>query len=229
MNNPKVMIVEDEKKIAGVLGDYFKKDGYAVFCVHHGNDVLPFLNGEDLDLIVLDLMLPGMDGLSICREIRKFSSIPIIILTARIEKEDVLLGLDLGADDYILKPFSPREVVARARAVLRRTLGEIPAERVTLGPFLLRIPNREFRINGSLVRMTPNEFGIVKVLMSSPGRVFSREELVGLVQGYQIDGYKRTIDTHVKNLRKKISAHLPGRDVIHSVYGSGYRFSLEEN
>ncbi|MBU1342506.1 MAG: winged helix-turn-helix domain-containing protein, partial [Proteobacteria bacterium] len=179
-----------------------------------------------LDLILLDIMLPGMDGKKILREIRKFSSIPIIMLTARIEEIDILLGLELGADDYILKPFSPREVVARVKAVLRRTREDINPEKIIIGPFSLSPQCHEVKINDRVLKITPNEFGILKTMVSRPNRVFSRGELVGRVQGYNFDGYNRTIDTHIKNLRKKIAAHLPGTEVIHSVYGTGYKFSL---
>ncbi|MFA5904341.1 MAG: response regulator [Desulfobacula sp.] len=229
MNRPEILIVEDDIKIAAILSDYFKSHDFIVSVLYRGDHVLAFLNGQQPDLILLDLMLPGMDGITLCREIRKFSMVPIIMLTARVEETDILLGLDLGADDYILKPFSPRQVVARAKAVLRRSRDDYAAGTVRTGPFSLNLQNREFRIHQTLIKITPNEFGILKTLMADPGRVFSRMELVARVQGYECEGYHRTIDTHIKNLRKKIAGHLPGKDVIHSIYGTGYRFSLDNN
>ena len=229
MTRPDILIVEDEIKIAAVLSDYFKSNDFNVFVLYRGDHVLAFMNQQPLDLILLDLMLPGMDGINICREIRKISVIPIIMLTARVEETDILLGLELGADDYILKPFSPRQVVARVKAVLRRSREDTFARTIRIGPFSLNIQSREVRIHNTLLKITPNEFGILKALMAAQGKVFSRSELVGMVQGYEFEGYNRTIDTHIKNLRKKIAEHLPGKDVIHSVYGTGYRFSLDIN
>ena len=226
MNRPRILIVEDEVKIASVLSDYFESHRFHVSVLYRGDHVLAFMKQQPPDLILLDLMLPGMDGISLCREIRKTSRVPIIMLTARVEETDILLGLDLGADDYICKPFSPRQVVARAKAVLRRS-GEDPFPRtLETGPFSLNTQSREVRIHNVLLKITPNEYGILKALMTAQGRVFSRTELVGMVQGYEFEGYNRTIDTHIKNLRKKIAEHLPDKDVIHSVYGTGYRFSL---
>ena len=227
MSPLEILIVEDDIKIAAVLSDYFKSDDFNVVVLYRGDRVLAFLNQQHPDLILLDLMLPGMDGITLCREIRKFSMVPVIMLTARVEETDILLGLDLGADDYICKPFSPRQVVARAKAVLRRCREDTSTRTIQAGPVFLNIRNREVRIHNILIKMTPNEFGILKAMMADPGRVFSRMELVGMVQGYECEGYNRTIDTHIKNLRKKIAGHLPGKDVIHSVYGTGYRFSLD--
>ena len=227
MNPPGILIVEDDKKIAAILSDYFKSHGFIVSVLYRGDHVLAFLTGQQPDLILLDLMLPGTDGITLCREIRKFSMIPVIMLTARVEETDILLGLELGADDYIVKPFSPRQVVARVKAVLRRSRENTFIRTIQTGPLSLDLQNREFRIHHTLIKITPNEFGILKILMADPGRVFSRMELVSMVQGYECEGYHRTIDTHIKNLRKKIAGHLPGKEVIHSVYGTGYRFSLD--
>ena len=179
-------------------------------------------------LIVLDLMLPGMDGMEICREIRKFSRIPIIMITARVEEIDRVLGLELGADDYICKPFSPREVVARVKAVLRRIGPEPEATPLAVGPISLDPANRGVTVHGEALELTPSEFGLLKVLMARPGRVFSRNELLNQVQGYSYEGYDRTIDTHVKNLRKKLAEKLPGQEIIRTVYGVGYKFDFFE-
>lgn len=227
MNRPDILIVEDEIKIASILADYFKSNDFNVFVLYRGDHVLSFMNRQPLDLILLDIMLPGMDGTMVCREIRKTSTIPIIMLTARVQETDLLLGLELGADDYIKKPFSPREVVARAKTVLRRSREDTFARMIRIGPFYLNTQSREVRINDILLKITPNEYGILKAMMTAQGKVFSRSELVGMVQGYEFEGYNRTIDTHIKNLRKKIAGHLPDREVIHSIYGTGYRFSLD--
>lgn len=227
MNRPDILIVEDEIKIASILADYFKSNDFNVFVLYRGDHVLSFMNRQPLDLILLDIMLPGMDGTMVCREIRKTSTIPIIMLTARVQETDLLLGLELGADDYIKKPFSPREVVARAKTVLRRSREDTFARVIRIGPFYLNTQSREVRINDILLKITPNEYGILKAMMTAQGKVFSRSELVGMVQGYEFEGYNRTIDTHIKNLRKKIAGHLPDREVIHSIYGTGYRFSLD--
>ena len=181
------------------------------------------------DLMVLDLMLPGMDGLDVCRELRKKWEIPVIMLTARVDEADRLIGLELGADDYICKPFSPREVVARVKAVLRRVQrpssgSDVP---ITLGEITL-IP-RQFRVvaGEKELRLTPSEFGLLKALMAYPERVFTRTELLNMVQGYHYEGYDRTIDSHVKNLRRKLAEVLAGRRIIEAVYGVGYRVSSQ--
>jgi two-component system response regulator BaeR len=227
LNYPHILIVEDEVKIASILSDYFLSHHFNASVLYRGDHVLAFMKQQSPDLILLDLMLPGMDGISLCREIRKTSRVPIIMLTARVEEADILLGFDLGADDYICKPFSPRQVIARAKAVLRRSREDIFTRNIETGPFSLDTQSREVRIHGILLKITPNEYGILKALMTAEGRVFSRMELVGMVQGYEFEGYNRTVDTHIKNLRKKIAEHLPDKDVIHSVYGTGYRFSLD--
>ena len=218
-----ILIVEDEKKIAELLRDYLKQAGFDTHILTRGDNVIPWIKNNSLDLILLDLMLPGMNGIEVCRDIRKFSQIPIIMITAQTEEIDRLLGLELGADDYISKPFSPREVVARVKAVLRRVVqsSSVGNEIKALG-MRLNAETHQIWINEQEVSFTPVEFGLLKVFISNPERVFSREELLNKVQGYDFVGYDRTIDTHVKNLRKKLSKH--GIDnAIFSVYGVGYR------
>ena len=218
-----ILIVEDEKKIAELLRDYLKQAGFDTHILTRGDNVIPWIKNNSLDLILLDLMLPGMNGIEVCRDIRKFSQIPIIMITAQTEEIDRLLGLELGADDYISKPFSPREVVARVKAVLRREGPTSSAghEIKAIG-MRLNAETHQIWINEQEVSFTPVEFGLLKVFISNPERVFSREELLNKVQGYDFVGYDRTIDTHVKNLRKKLSKH--GIDnAIFSVYGVGYR------
>ena len=221
-----ILIVEDETKIAELLRDYLEAASFAVSCLYQGDGVVSAVKENPPDLVLLDVMLPGKDGMEICRAIRKFSTVPIIMITARIEEIDRLIGLQLGADDYICKPFSPREVVARVKAVLRRVHPDPDAGRlVVAGPIRLDEETHQVTIDDEDLKLTPSEFGLLKVMMTHPGRVFSRNELINKVQGYDFEGYDRTIDTHVKNLRKKIDARLPGQEVITTVYGLGYKFS----
>ena len=170
-------------------------------------------------------MLPGMDGIAICREVRKASNVPIIMLTAKVEEVDRLIGLEIGADDYVCKPFSPREVVARVKAVLRRARPAEMPRRLAAGTIVLEEDARRVTAAGQLIALTPSEFGLLQVLMAAPERVFSRSELLDKVQGYRFEGYDRTIDSHIKNLRRKIAEHLPDQDVIQTIYGVGYKFS----
>ncbi len=224
MTKRHVLIVEDEKKIADVLCDYLGASGYTTCQVARGDLVIPHIKQSKPDIILLDIMLPGLNGMDICREIRKFSSLPIIMITAKVEEIDRLIGLEIGADDYICKPFSPREVVARVKAILRRVYRETESDNLAVGPVLLKQMSREVWISDHLITLTPSEFNLLKLLMSHPGRVFSRRELVDKILGYDFDGYDRTIDTHVKNLRKKIASRLPDIEIIISVYGVGYKF-----
>jgi len=221
-----VLIVEDEKKIAAVLGDYLQGAGYKISFLERGDVVAGTVKKNRPDLILLDVMLPGMDGMEVCREVRKFSNVPIIMITARVEEIDRLIGLELGADDYICKPFSPREVVARVKAVLRRVHAEPAEDYIRLGPIVLNVETRQVTVEEQALELTPSEFGLLKVLMSHPNRVFSRNELLNQVQGYDFEGYDRTIDTHVKNLRKKIAEKLPNQEFIATVYGVGYKLTI---
>ncbi len=226
MANKSILIVEDESKIANLLSDYLKNAGFSPLVLNRGDIVVSQVKKQPPDLILLDIMLPGKDGMEVCREIRKFSDIPIIMITARVEEIDRLIGLELGADDYICKPFSPREVVARVKAVLRRIHNEPQEKKLHVGPINMDEDLREVKVQDNIVKLTPSEFGLLKILMSQPNRVFSRNELLNQVQGYDFDGYDRTIDSHIKNLRKKVAEHLPGHDIIRSVYGVGYKLDL---
>ena len=228
MSEEKIWVVEDEPKIADLLRDYLVQAGYRVTCLDRGDRVLEEIRREVPALILLDLMLPGMDGVSVCREVRKTSNVPVIMVTARVEDVDRLIGLEVGADDYVCKPFNPREVVARVRAVLRRASPQEPPRRYNAGPFSLDEETYRVTVSGRELELTPNEFALLKTLMAHPDRVFRRQELLDRVQGYSYEGYDRTIDTHVKNLRRKIAAHLGDREVIRTVYGVGYTFSLRE-
>ena len=223
-----ILVVEDEIKIAKLLEDYLKSAGYAVSIQDRGDNVLSMVEKNPPDLMLLDIMLPGMDGMEICREIRKFSQIPIIMITARIEEIDRILGLEIGADDYICKPFSPREVVARVKVLLKRVYPVSESQRpsgkkIVFESMTLDEETHEVAVDGIALNLTPSEFGLLRLMMERPNRVFSRNELIHRVLGYSFDGYDRTIDTHIKNLRKKISSVLPNQDIIHTVYGVGYK------
>lgn len=221
----RILIVEDEPKLAEVLRDYLVADGASVDVLHHGDDALPALRLSVPDLVLLDLMLPGTDGLSICRELRRFSTVPIIMVTARVEEIDRLLGLELGADDYICKPFSPREVVARVRALLRRT--QAWQQAVAAGPGAeLELDDERFeaRWRSRKLDLTPVEFRLLKALAHRPGHVLSRAQLLEqLYMDHRIVS-DRTVDSHIKNLRRKFDEIEAGSDPIRSIYGVGYKY-----
>lgn len=220
-----ILVAEDEVKIAGVLRDYLTKVGYRVACLGRGDQVIPYVRHKQPSLILLDLLLPGMDGMEICREVRKFSEVPIIMITARVEEIDRLLGLELGADDYVCKPFSPREVVARVKAVLRRVYAPATDKTLVSGEISLIPETHQVLVGGHEIKLTPCEYNLLKTLLNHPNRIFSRNELINIVQGYDFEGYERTIDSHIKNLRKKIAGYLPGQEVISTIYGVGYKLN----
>ena len=223
----RVLVVEDEERIAAILLDYLRSAGYETDWVSDGSKVEDAVASQPPDLILLDLMLPGKGGMEICRDIRKSSEVPIIMVTARAEEIDRLLGLELGADDYICKPFSPREVVARVKAVLKRTRQSAPVSAPASGnPFDIDEKAMRIAVNGQRLDLTPTEYRLLKMLSSQPGRVFSRTQLLDQCYFEGQEVFDRAIDSHVKNLRKKVAGALPDRDVIHSVYGVGYRFEL---
>lgn len=224
-----ILVVEDEAKIVGILKDYLVKAGFKVSGLERGDAVVPFVRQKPPCLILLDLMIPGLDGMEVCREIRKFSSVPIIMITARVEEIDRLLGLELGADDYICKPFSPREVVARVKAVLRRSYAPPAEKTVMAGEIGLVHETHQVLVGEHELKLTPCEYNLLKTLLSHPNRLFSRNELINVVQGYDYDGYDRTIDSHIKNLRKKIAKYLPGKEVICTVYGMGYKLMASQD
>lgn len=221
-----VLIVEDESKIAELLRDYLVAAGFPVTIIGRGDSALAEVRSHPPTLVLLDIMLPGMDGMEVCREIRKFSTVPIIMITARVEEIDRIVGLELGADDYVCKPFSPREIVARVKAVLRRSQPQPIEQQLKAGPVSMDCATREVSVGGKRVSLTPNEFALLKALMARPNRVFTRGELLDLVQGYSFDGYERTIDSHIKNLRKKLAVGLPEGEVISTVYGVGYKLGV---
>ncbi len=219
--NGSILIVEDEEKLARLLAEYLEQSGYQAFCLADGEAVPPWVRLHAPDLVLLDLMLPHRDGLEVCKEIRAFSTVPIIMITARIEEIDRLLGLELGADDYVCKPFSPREVVARVRTVLRRTNGSLPAAATGL---LLDGQRYRATLRGRDLELTAVEFKLLHFLFATPGRLYSRSQLMDRIYPNERVVSDRTIDSHVKKLRKKIAVVAPGEEFIHSVYGVGYKF-----
>jgi two-component system, OmpR family, alkaline phosphatase synthesis response regulator PhoP len=228
MASKKVLVVDDDTKIVELVKLYLNRDGYTVLTAYDGNEALRLARDSHPDLIVLDIMLPGMDGLQVCRMLRKESSVPIILLTAKTTEQDRIVGLDLGADDYVTKPFSPKELAARVRAVFRR----MPDESLQLGPSELKIgeltinfPQHGVYLGGKPVYLTPVEFKLLGVLIREPNRVFSRAQLIERVLGYDFDGFDRTIDVHILNLRRKLEPVTGSHKFIKTVYGAGYKFS----
>jgi DNA-binding response OmpR family regulator len=225
VNGRKILIVEDETRLVDVLRAYLERDGYRVSAAYNGREALLLARREKPDLILLDLMLPEVDGLEVCRTLRKESEVPIIMLTARSEETDKLIGLELGADDYVTKPFSPREVVARVRTVLRRsrtttTAGE---ETITLGDLVIDQARHEVRRQNEVIAVTPTEFSLLWVLASNRGRVLSRLQLMEKALGESYEGYERTIDAHIKNLRRKIEPDPGHPRYVQTVFGVGYK------
>jgi len=223
MDRKKILIAEDERKIAQVLYDYLIQAGFSAHVLDRGDNVVPYVRNMIPDLILLDLMLPGMDGIEICKELRKFTNVPIIMVTAKVEEIDRLLGLEIGADDYICKPFSPREVVARVKAIMRRVTPHREVTEIEVGPLMLNVTTHQASVNKKQLTLTPSEFELLKVLMSHPGRVFNRSELLYQAQGTTFEAYERTIDSHIKNLRKKIAQKYEEEEIIVSIYGVGYK------
>lgn len=216
----KVLIVEDEPRISSVLRDYLQKAGFSTQEVEDGGQVMETFQSWSPDLLLLDIMLPNVDGLTLCKEVRKISDVPIILISARVEELDRLLGLELGADDYICKPFSPREVVARAKANLRRW----SQEEQESTPLIHHPDRQSFSSHGTHLQLTPTEYRLLDQLYTSPSRVFSRAQLLDTAYDPDQEVSDRVIDSHIKNLRRKLAQVLPGRELIHSVYGVGYRF-----
>ncbi len=221
----RILIVDDERKIVQGLTAYFEQAGFETLSAYDGRSALELARREQPDLMVLDLMLPELDGLEVCRELRRTSNIPIVMLTARVEETDTLIGLELGADDYITKPFSPREVVARARAVLRRTSGALAQAQVFhIGGVRLDLERRSLTVYERPVELTPTEFALLEALMRNAGRPLTRAQLLEAAQDHAYEGYERTIDVHIKNLRRKIEANPAHPQAILTVFGVGYKF-----
>ena len=226
-----ILVVDDDRKTAATIRLYLENAGFGVSVAHDGGDGLQHALASPPDLIVLDLMLPSMSGTDVCRRLRAESEVPIIMLTARTTEQDKLRGLEIGADDYITKPFSPRELVARVQTVLRRTASgrRTGQARVQSGDLTLDLNLHQAWISGNPVSLTPSEFKLLTAFASSPGRVFTRQELVEKAFGYNYDGLDRTVDAHIMNLRKKIESDRLRPSRILTVYGVGYKFSDERN
>lgn len=218
-----VLIVEDEPKLAALLQDYLHAAGFSTRVIEDGREVVRAVRAAPPALLLLDLMLPGRDGLEICRELRGFTRLPIIMMTARVEEIDRLLGLELGADDYICKPYSPREVVARVKAVLRRLHDSSSPQGGGVAGLAIEPESYRAALDGRALELTPVEFRLLEALASHPGRVFSRAALLERLYDDHRIVSDRTVDSHVKNLRRKLGEAAPGRDLIQSVYGVGYR------
>jgi two-component system, OmpR family, response regulator BaeR len=217
----RVLVVEDDPKIAQLLLDYLRAEGFEAHAIADGKQALQQIEQAPPALVILDLMLPGLDGVAVCRGVRQFSEVPILMLTARVDEVDRLLGLDTGADDYVCKPFSPREVMARVRALVRRSDGRVLAAAL---PWQVDDEGLRIAWQGQWLPLTPLEFRMLRLLLSCPGRVFSRAQLLDTAHDDLRDVSDRAIDSHIKNLRRKIQAVEPGCDCIASVYGVGYRF-----
>jgi len=225
--------VDDEPKILNVVSAYLEKEGYQVFTASNGKEALELAERKSPDLIILDLRLPDIAGEEVCQRIRQKRDTPILMLTAKVEEEDKIRGLAIGADDYLTKPFSPRELVARVKAILRRVKVEREPQRDIIsfdnGRLRIDISKHEVLINGKPLSLTPNEFRLLIALARYPGRVYTRSELINKVQGYEYEGYDRTIDAHVKNLRQKIEEDPKNPRYILTVFGVGYKFGGEED
>lgn len=227
VDTPLILIVEDEERLSGLVADYLSAAGFRTARITDGAQALDWIRAHSPDLILLDLMLPGKDGLSICRELRMDSQVPVIMTTARVEEIDRLLGLEFGADDYVCKPYSPRELVARVKAVLRRGAMKAsaegdhasPTDPIALYPHSLRV-----KAQGREIELTAVEFALLQTLYQAPGRIFSRARLMDHIYPDNRIVSDRTIDSHIKKLRRRLTELLPERELIHSVYGVGYRY-----
>lgn len=220
----KILVVDDEERIVNLIEAYLERSGFKVISAYDGKTALTLFHDQRPSLVILDLMLPEIDGLDVARSIRKESGVPIIMLTARTEEADRVSGLELGADDYITKPFSPRELIARVRAVLRRAEGFKPPQRIEASGISIDLESHQVQVKGKGVELTPTEFDLLTVLAQNPGRVFTRLQLLDSLQKYASEGFARTIDTHIKNLRKKIEADPRTPYYIVTVHGIGYKF-----
>jgi len=227
-----VLVVEDERKIRDLVRGYLEREGLGVLTTESGAEAITIARGQEPDLIVLDLGLPDVAGEEVARELRTFSHVPILMLTAKAAEEDRIRGLELGADDYLTKPFSPRELILRVQAILRRSRGgtgdELPLS-LGGGELVIDEARREVSVRGEAVALTPTEFGVLASLARTPGRVYSRFELINRVRGYEFEGYERTIDSHIKNLRQKIERDSRNPEIVLTVLSGGYRLGLERD
>jgi len=229
MGTATILVVDDERKIRDLVRSYLEREGYAVLVADSGQGALEALERANPDLVVLDLMLPDVSGEEVARSVRSHSDLPIIMLTAKAGEDDRVAGLRLGADDYLVKPFSPRELVARVEAVLRRASGGAANGATSLdeGRLVIDRESREVAVDGAAIELTRSEFDLLHALASRPGRVYSRYELITKVQGYDYEGYERTIDAHVKNLRRKLGDDPRHPRYVLTVMGVGYKFGVK--
>jgi DNA-binding response OmpR family regulator len=226
--NRTVLVVDDDKKIVDLVTMYLRRDGYGVLPAYDGQEALDVARRKRPDLVVLDLMLPSLSGMDVCKLLRAESRVPIIMLTARAADEDKLRGLDLGADDYVTKPFNPRELVARVRSVLRRAYPEeAPSDDLRFGELVISFLRHEVTVNGKAASLTPTEFRLLETMVREPGRAFSRSDLLDRAFGYDYEGVERTVDVHIMNLRRKIE-HGGEWRYIATVPGVGYRFEAQQ-
>ncbi|MFC2031995.1 response regulator [Chloroflexota bacterium] len=221
----KILVVDDEKRIVEIVQAYLERDGYQVITAYDGRSALELARNNSPDLIILDLMLPEVSGWDVCRELRRESDVPIIMLTARDGTTDKIIGLELGADDYVTKPFDPKEIISRVRAVLRRSEGKAAVSKAILnvGDIIIDTEKRLVHRGGQNIDLTPIEFELLRVMTENPGRVYSRMYLLDKIQGDAYEGYERTIDSHIKNLRKKLELDPEHPRYIITVYGVGYK------
>lgn len=228
MSTKTILVVDDEKRLVSLVESYLTQEGYRVVTAHNGREALSVAQKEKPELIVLDVMMPEMDGYEFMRQHRAENNTPIIMLTARVDDDEKVIGLEVGADDYMTKPFRPRELVARVRALLRRAGTQKPSAKVIkAADIVLDRDGRTVSVSDNFVELTPSEFDILAALITSPGRVYSRLDLLDIIQGVRYEGYERTIDTHIKNLRGKIEKSPRSPEYIETVYGVGYRFKRE--
>jgi DNA-binding response OmpR family regulator len=221
----RILVVDDEARIVGIVRAYLEKEGFRVLTAGDGREALATARREKPDLIILDLMLPEMSGWDVCRELRRESATPVIMLTARDDDTDKIVGLELGADDYLTKPFNPKELVARVRAVLRRAHPSPQATALVAGDLVIDEARHEVRRGEAALSLTPTEFGLLAALAASPGRVFTRLQLLERVQGEAFEGYERAIDSHIKNLRQKVEPDPRRPRYVLTVFGVGYKFA----
>jgi two-component system, OmpR family, alkaline phosphatase synthesis response regulator PhoP len=226
----RILVVDDEIQIVKVLRAYLEKAGFQVVTAADGNVAVAVFRQNRPDFVILDLNLPGMDGLDVCRTLRHESNVPILMLTARVEEADRLIGLELGADDYVVKPFSPREVVARVRTIFRRTFSEpVKPDVIHAGDIMIDLSGHVVTRSSQPIDLTPTEFEILVSLANQPKRVLSRMQIMELAMGESFEGYERTIDAHIKNLRNKLEPNPKKPAYIHTVFGIGYKFEVHEN
>jgi len=227
MSSRKILVVDDDAKTVDLVKLYLERDGYSVLTAYDGLEALRTFREQQPHLVVLDVMLPGLNGVEICRTLRSESDVPIIMLTARTRDEDKLTGLDTGADDYMTKPFSPRELAARVRAIFRRLPAERGPAEIRHGAFYMNIPKREVLLNGKKLMLTSVEFRILAAFLREPGRVFDRVEIIDKAFGYEFESFDRAIDVHIYNLRRKIEPDPKHPRYIKTIYGAGYKLSEE--